>query len=236
MDGLRQLVYPDNCFLCKTFLNSNHQQQLCKACTSKIIANVPPFCVRCSRHQEHFSDDSLCVQCRDQALEIDRLWGCCLYTEPLSHLIHAFKYQGKTALRKTFIPIMHDFVIQYHLPYTDFDLMSPIPLHPVRLRERGYNQSALLSHGLSERLNMPHDPDVLIRTVPTPSQTGLSQKQRWTNTQGAFKMNPSKKVADKSILLVDDLLTTKATANAAATALKEAGAAHVGIITLSITS
>ena len=162
------------------------------------------------------------------------MWGCCVYEEPLSRLIYAFKYNGKTALRKTFVELMQEFITTYHVPLHDIDLIAPIPLHPVRLRERGYNQARLLSEGLSHCLALAHEPSLLIRTNPTPSQTTLSQKQRWTNTQGAFKMNPSISVADKSILLVDDLLTTKATANAAAAALKEANAAYVGIITLAI--
>ena len=162
------------------------------------------------------------------------MWGCCIYEDPLSRLIHAFKYSGRTALRRTFVELMLEFITTHHVPVHEFDIIAPIPLHPVRLRERGYNQAQLLSEGLNRSLDLVHEPSLLIRTTPSPSQTTLSEKQRWTNTQGAFKMNPSISIADKSILLVDDLLTTKATANAAAAALKEANAAYVGIITLAI--
>lgn len=235
IDGVRQLLFPDNCLLCRTFLNSNHQQQLCPTCKAGITCNTAPFCTRCSRHLEHFNEDSLCEICQGEHLDIDRMWGCCLYQEPLSQLIYAFKYNGKTALHRTFTQLMQEFITSYHIPINDFDLIAPIPLHPVKLRERGYNQAELLSAPLSQHWNVRHEPSLLLRIMATPTQTMLSQKQRWTNTQGAFKMNPSISVTDKSILLVDDILTTKATANAAATALKQADAAYVGIITLAIT-
>lgn len=130
---------------------------------------------------------------------------------------------------------MRTFIETYHVPINDFDIICPIPLHPVRLRERGFNQAQLLSEPLGNHYNLRHDPSLLSRTSATLSQATLNQKQRWTNMQGAFKINPNKSIADKSILLVDDLLTTAATANAAADALKQGHAAYVGCITLAIT-
>ena len=125
IDGIRQLIFPDNCLLCRSFLNSNHQQQLCISCKARITRNTPPFCARCSRHLECFNEDSLCSSCRSQDLEIDRMWGCCVYEEPLSRLIYAFKYNGKTALRKTFVELMQEFITTYHVPLHDIDLIAP---------------------------------------------------------------------------------------------------------------
>lgn len=234
-DGIRQLLFPDNCLLCRTYLNSNHREQLCRTCAQQIRRNTPPFCTRCSRHLDYFSDDSLCETCRSAHMDIDRLFGCCRYEEPLTKLIHSFKYHGKTSLYKTFVKLMTESINLYHFPLGTFDLIAPIPLHPVRLRERGYNQSELLSKALSAHYGLRHESSLLLRVKPSPSQTLLSQKQRFTNTLGAFKMNPSVSAAGKRVLLVDDLITTQATANAAARALKNAGAAYAGIIALAIT-
>jgi ComF family protein len=162
-------------------------------------------------------------------------FSCCLYEGILIDLIHSFKYHGMTSLRKTFVDLMIQSTYDHHIPLDDFDMIVPIPLHPTKFRERGYNQAELLSFALSEHWQIQHRKDVLIRVTHRPSQTSLQAKQRWTNTQGAFKISSSLDIADKSILIIDDLLTTAATANEAAKSLKEAGAASVGVISLAIT-
>ena len=100
---------------------------------------------------------------------------------------------------------MIDFIDRHHIPLQKFDLISPIPLHPVRLRERGYNQSALLSLGLSRHYGIVHTENLLIRQKKTNTQTDLGAKQRWTNMEGAFKIKNSTDVAGKSVVLIDDL-------------------------------
>ncbi len=233
--GIRELVFPDNCMLCRSFLNSGHQRRLCPTCMAALVRNVPPFCGLCSRHLEHYSDDGSCASCRSGQRHYDRAWGACIYNEPMRELVHAFKYKGKTGLRHTFAGLMQEFIDTYHVPVGTFDLVCPIPLHPVRLRERGFNQSSYLSEALCRRYGLSHRPRSLIRMRPTDTQALLDQKQRWTNLEGAFRMNPAETVADRSVLLVDDLLTTGATAHAAAASLKEAGAAYVGVLVLAIT-
>lgn len=231
--GVRQLIFPDNCLLCRDF-HGNPSHQLCPACHGRIDVNLPPFCAACSVHLAHYSDDGLCSSCRGRTRHWDRAWAACLYTDEMRRLLHLFKYSGKTSLHKTFIPLMTNFIRDYNVPVDQFDAIVPIPLHPVRLRERGYNQSEILSRRISLHYGLPHRPHMLVRTQFNRSQTHLDQKQRWTNLDGNFKINPSENAADMSILLVDDLLTTGATADAAADALKEAGAAYVGVLTLAI--
>jgi competence protein ComFC len=233
--GVRELVFPDNCVLCRTFLNTRHSRQLCGVCMDTIKRNVPPFCLLCSRHLGHYSDDGLCPSCRNTGRHYDRVWAACFYDETIRSLLHSFKYNGKTALRKTLFELIRGFVDTYHVPVRHFDAVVPIPLHAARLRERGFNQSAYLSQALCAHYGLNHVPELLQRSRPTGAQALLDQKQRWTNVEGAFKMNPSMDATEKSILLVDDLMTTGSTANAAAACLKHAGAAHVGVLTLAIT-
>ena len=130
---------------------------------------------------------------------------------------------------------MVDFIDRHHIPLQDFDLICPIPLHPVRLRERGYNQSALLSVALSRHYGVFHTENVLMRPKMTHTQTELGAKQRWTNMEAAFKMKNSTDVTGKSVILIDDLYTTGATVHSAAETLKESGAARVAVLTFSIT-
>ncbi len=211
-----QLFFPDNCLVCRQFLNSRHQKQLCISCQKGLVLNPLPF------------------NMPKAALAFDQAWSVCLYNETAQQLLHAFKYKSKTSLHKTFVPLMIDFIDRHHIPLHEFDYLSPVPLHPVRLRERGYNQSSLLSLRLSQHYQMPHREDLLIRQKITVTQTELGAKQRWTNMSGAFRIQNSTDITGKSIILVDDLLTTGATLHYAAEVLKKAGAAKVAALTLSI--
>ncbi|MBF0489447.1 MAG: ComF family protein [Candidatus Omnitrophica bacterium] len=235
LQGIKELIFPDNCFLCRKYLRSYHQKQLCPACLSLLPLNLPPFCLKCSRHLTLFNDHGLCLSCLKNDYSFDRAFSACIYVDPLPQLLHAFKYHDKTALRKTFSELMINYIETYHIPLENFDLILPIPLHPVRLRERGFNQAELLSRLLTKHYDLPQRTDILRRHKLTPSQTTMEAKQRWTNVHDAFRIDHSSSIADKSILIVDDLLTTAATANAASEALKNAGAAYVGVFSLAIT-
>ncbi|HBR14915.1 MAG TPA: hypothetical protein DD723_05140 [Candidatus Omnitrophica bacterium] len=130
---------------------------------------------------------------------------------------------------------MLSFIQEYHFDIEHFDMVVPIPLSATRLRERGYNQAWLLAKGVTSAYPIALDSRLLIRVRHTPNQAQLHEKERWTNIQGAFKIKNSKRVAGKNILIVDDLLTTGATASEAARVLKEAGAKRVGVLTLATT-
>ena len=235
LQGVTELVFPDNCFLCRKYLNNSHQEQLCPNCWQAVVANTPPFCLKCSRHLTIFNDQGLCASCLKITPSFDVAWSACLYEQPLTDLIHSFKYYGKTALKKTLSQLMINFVETYQIPLDNFDVVVPIPLHPARYRERGFNQAELLSQIISSHCHLTHRTDILSRWKFTPSQTKQEAKQRWTNMHDAFRINNFQDVADKSILIVDDLLTTAATTDAASKALKNTGAAYVGVLTLAIT-
>jgi ComF family protein len=216
LEGAFELIFPDNCLLCRQFLNSRHQRQLCPKCLGSLVFNPAPF-------------DSKAIG------PFDHAWSVCLYNEPAQKLLHAFKYNAKTSLSKTFVPLMIDFIDRHHIPLQEFDLITPIPLHPVKMRERGYNQSALLSLNLSRHYGLLHTENLLIRQKMTTTQTELGAKQRWTNMEGAFRIKNPTDAEGKSVVLIDDLFTTGATVHNAAETLKAAGAAKIGVLTFSIT-
>ncbi len=112
------------------------------------------------------------------------------------------------------------------------DALLPIPLHPTRQLERGYNQSAMLAEGLGAILDRPVLLDTLARPHPTRSQTHLSREARWANVRDAFAVSQPDVCAGQTVLLVDDILTTGSTLAAAAHVLHDAGAASVGFATL----
>ena len=110
----------------------------------------------------------------------------------------------------------------------------PIPLHRTRYLERGYNQSAMLATGIAQTLGADVREEALMRCRATRSQTSFARSKRWTNVEGAFVVPNPEAVSGHSVLLVDDVLTTGATALAAAQALKEAGAAKVYLLALAL--
>jgi ComF family protein len=115
---------------------------------------------------------------------------------------------------------------------SDIDIVMPVPLHRKRLRQRGFNQALLLSHGVSNAFKIPLSVDNLVRNRFTRPQVELSGEERIKNVEGAFAIRRPGEVEDKSVLLVDDVFTSGATMNECAAALKQSGAARVMALTL----
>ncbi|MCB9747561.1 MAG: ComF family protein [Candidatus Omnitrophica bacterium] len=229
------MVYPPHCILCKTNSSARlPRHPLCPQCQHQISWNTPPFCPKCSRHLGS-AQRARCRDCQQTPMHFDFAWSACLYQDLLRTLIHKFKYEQKTYLRFFLTQLMIDFIHRHELDIAQFDLLVPIPLFPTRLRERGYNQSLLLTQQLSKTFNIPYADHHLIRVRPTETQTHLSRKERWTNIEHAFKIKAPWKVRGQSILIIDDLMTTGATASTAAQCLKQSGAKTVAVLTPAIT-
>ena len=124
---------------------------------------------------------------------------------------------------------------QEFLAEFDVDLMVPVPLHPKRLRWRGFNQSLLLARQVSRRYDVPVDPFVLERRRETVAQTQLTEEERRQNVRGAFEADPKKSLKGRRVLLVDDVYTSGATVNECSRVLMRAGAREVTVLTLART-
>ncbi len=200
----------------------------------------PPRCVGCGRGGHWFCP--ACVAATAPApvwnagLEpLAGLWVTGLYEDPLRLAIHALKYDGK---RQVAAPLARLLAATYRqqMPGSArprFDAALPVPLHPKRQAERGYNQSALLARGLAREVGLPLREDLLRRARHTPQQVGLDHAQRRANVAGAF-VCPSRHpaLAGAALLLVDDVCTTGATLVACAETLRAAGARAVWGLTL----
>lgn len=243
IDSLIDLVYPPICISCKTFIpEKTHFMQtiriansanyfICKKCENKIKYNIPTFCPKCSRHLGKNPSISKCNNCRNQNIYFDFAWSACIYDDFSKHLLHMFKYSNKTVFRHLFADKIISFVEQYNLDIKQFDLIIPIPLSLSRLRTRGYNQAFLIAELLSKYFNISINNKSLTRKKDTNFQYSLSKKERFTNIQGAFRINYSNLIKNKNILLIDDLLTTGATASGAAKTLKQDHAKTVSVLT-----
>jgi len=232
--GLLDILFPPNCILCKTYTgNQPATLLLCGRCADTIEMNRPPFCQKCSRHIT-CPEEAYCPDCRRSAHAFDRGWGVCLYTPPMRRLLHLFKYGNRTALRRVFGRWIFSFIDTYHIDLTGVDLVLPVPLHNVRIRERGFNQAGILAGMIAKEFSIPVSHKNLIRIRPTENQARLNQKERWTNIHGAFKIKHPSEIIGKSVLIIDDLLTTGATLSEITRILKQCGAQSVTVLTLAI--
>jgi len=234
LKGLRDILYPRICLVCRNKLNALSIGDLvCLKCWGKIKKNLPPFCRICGRTLD--KDDlagHTCSGCLKHQLHFDRAFSPCVYDGPIKELIHQFKYQKKDYLGPLIAGFMVEFIREYRIPLDSFDLVIPVPLHPARLREREFNQALILSDHLAGVFGKKVLSDNLIRCRHTRTQTDLQDQQRFTNVKASFAVNNPGAVRDKDILLIDDVMTTGATSSEAAFTLKNAGAGKVFVLTL----
>ena len=234
LNSLLDIIYPRVCLVCKTRLDKGHIDNLiCKKCWVSIDKNLPPFCHSCGRRLEkrNFSKN-ICPACIRTNSHFDRAFSPCIYDGALKELIHAFKYKGKDHLGKALSSLMIEFIKEYNLPIKYMDFIVPMPLHKSKLRERDFNQAEILSRYIAEEFNKGILKNNLIRHRFTKTQTELRNEERLLNVRGSFSVTDPDRVREKKLLLVDDVLTTGATASEAALALKQAGANIVFVITL----
>lgn len=153
---------------------------------------------------------------------------------PLQHIIHHIKYKNNPALGAFMGSIMGSrFKQLYSIQH--IDLMIPMPLHPKKEYERGYNQASLLCKGISDVVHIPWRDDVLIRQFHTSTQTRKSRIERWKNVSDVFELHAPSAIANKHILLIDDVITTGASMDACAAMLLAKKAASVSICSLAFT-
>ena len=149
----------------------------------------------------------------------------------LQAAIHRWKYEGKTHLTSFFAEWMAE-VLNRYWEVNSLDLLIPVPLHPQRLRERGFNQALLLVKELSRRTDLPYLKAILKKKKPTVPQVNLSGAEREKGVRGTFHVIEKKELLGKSVLLVDDVYTTGATVNECSRVLLGGGAERVDVLTL----
>lgn len=190
------------------------------------------LCARCGAPFEIDVDaGQVCGACLADPPAYDRARAAIEYGDATRDFVLALKHQGRRDGLATFGGWMASAGAQL---LSEADLLVPVPLHYRRLVVRGFNQSVWLAAAVSRQSGVPLGRDVLVRTRPTPSQAGLSADGRRRNVQGAFRVRPSRerRLKGRRVILLDDVLTTGATVEACARALKRSGAAEVDVLTL----
>ncbi len=223
--GLVDFLFPPACPICLGPLSAAFSSAaFCSTCVSSITPLPAGRCSRCALPFIATSSSShYCADCSRKLPAFSAVYAAGLYAGALKQALQRFKYAGAIDLDQPLAKLL-----QTQLPSDlDADFIVPVPLHPVRLRQRGYNQSLLLSKVLAHNLLISLDQAILKRVKDSHSQQGLDARQRAKNLRDAFIGTRS--LDGCSVLLVDDVMTTGATVSACTQALCDVGAKSVDI-------
>jgi ComF family protein len=225
------LFFPRHCVGCGQSVDrpSGH---ICWDCFRSIELRESGLCDCCGLKIESVVTHAFtCSVCVETPPAFDRARSAGRFSGVLRESLHQFKYGQATWLCSDLVDLLHGCVLA-HYAAAEVDVVAPVSLHASRRRDRGYNQAALLGAELAQRLHRPFVGDALIRTRATPTQTRLHARERRRNVHGAFVACAPEWVRGRTVLLVDDVMTTGATLSEAARILKRAGAWRVWAVTV----
>jgi len=225
------IVFPRHCAGCGQTVD-RPCGHICWDCFRTIELRESGLCQLCGLKIEgRIAHEFTCSACRDHPPAFDTARAAGRFGGVLRELLHQFKYGRATWLCHDLADLLHGCVLA-HYAAEEVDLVVPVPLHNQKQRDRGYNQAALLAAALAPRLARLFAGDALVRTRATPTQTRLHAGQRRQNVHNAFAVRSPEWVRGRTVLLVDDVMTTGATLSEVAATLKRAGAWRVWAATV----
>ena len=224
--------YPEICQLCQNERADAKNGFVGAKCWQQIRFIRPPFCERCGLPFDGDLTTSFeCSNCREMELHFSSARSAAVAKTAVLEIIHRYKYQRQL----WFEPFLADLLLREALPVLrgqNWDFIVPVPLHPLKQREREFNQAARLAKHLSDATKIPLNEKILRRVKTTATQTRLTREQRAENMRRAFAVRKNTKLTGERIVLVDDVFTTGATTNACAKMLRAAGAGDVCVWTV----
>jgi ComF family protein len=225
---LLDTLFPAHCFLCQEILTEN--VHLCAKCWGDVDFITSPFCQICGMpFSFEVGAETLCGSCIKETPAYDKMRVVAHYGGAMRKLILPFKHGDKTELVSIFADWLHKAGQEI---FGECDVIVPVPLHFKRLLMRRYNQAGLLANELSKKVNIPVDHFILSRHKYNSTQKDLSRKERFRNLQGAFQIKNKSYIKGKNLLIIDDVVTTGATAQSCASLLKHSGAKKVEMLAL----
>lgn len=211
---INHLLFSSQCVLCAA--PAKRGKDICQACFDALPWHTAAHCLQCGLLSNH----PICGHCLKEPPDFDATHAALRYEFPLDALMQQYKYASALQTAHLFAGIMGTHHTMQHI-----DVIIPMPLHPQRLKERGFNQSLEIAKLLAKQSNIALDYTSCTRTKYTPPQASLPLKERVKNIKGAFACSAD--LAGKRIAIVDDVMTTGASLNELAKTLKKAGAQHI---------
>ncbi|HEX4630677.1 MAG TPA: ComF family protein [Chthoniobacterales bacterium] len=219
------LLYPATCVACSA--NVERAEYLCGDCKQRAPRIAAPFCAKCSEpFPGAITQTFSCANCEHRVLHFDCAVAAYRSRGLVRRLVHQFKYARQRHLRHPVAFWLRETLNDSRLRDRRFDLIVPVPLHPARERERGFNQAELLADLVAAWTNLPTR-NVLERIRYTTTQTAYDRAERMENLHGAFRLRKNRDVRGLHVLLIDDVLTTGSTLSECARVLRKAGAVSV---------
>ncbi|MBA7565907.1 hypothetical protein ES708_07593 [subsurface metagenome] len=232
VSGFADILFPPTCPTCGAALIGSGGDPFCADCLNTIQCITPPLCPSCGiPFATPQGADHLCEECILSRPPFSMARSLGRYETTLLDAIHLFKYHGRISVGEALGRMMAQAPYD-SLAIGEYSLIIPVPLHPKRLRERGFNQSLVLARQVSKRFSIPLDCSALRRTVHTEAQVTLSGKQRTANVRGAFEVTDQSRIKGQKIVLIDDVYTTGSTAAECSKVLVQSGAQEVAVLTL----
>jgi len=238
IEGLLNLVFPLDCKICQRPIRESAGYPVCEECLKDIELIEEPYCIKCSKPLSLTTDsilleqDFLCLDCKNRTYSFEFSRSVGKYQGVLKECIHLLKYHKEKNLAKP----LGKLLTRYLLSYPDFlklvEVIVPVPLHEKDWKERGFNQSLLLSKIIGDYFSIPVREKALMKNRFTISQINLSREDREKNIFQAFSVNRPEEIKNKKVLIVDDVFTTGSTVEECAKELKRTGANKVFVLTL----
>ena len=228
IEPLKGLAFPEVCQVCNESWAGADNGFACRTCRSNVFKSTSPWCEQCGLPFEGAAGDAItCKNCHEADWQFERARSMMSARGLVREVIHRHKYNR----HEFFEPLMVQWFFGCGSLFSEKpQCVIPVPLHPLKERDRGFNQAERLAKGVAEHLDLPMEPGCLRRVKYTETQTNLSRKERMANMHNAFEA--SERVAFSRVLLLDDVMTTGATASACAAALRRAGVQTVDVLTL----
>ncbi len=226
------VLFPSHCYFCQRVLTRG--SCICESCLNELEIIEGVFCGRCGAPVSHGEAQGSpgCIHCADLYFSFRRNESIGVFSGKLRELVHLFKFQKRRSLFNVFSSL----ALKYKRHYIEaHHILVPVPLNRTRYSERGFNQSSLIAYALSRMVKIDYSGELLKRVGNSlPQSTVLSRELRYKNMTDCFVLRKRffEQIKGKDVLLVDDVLTTGATASACARALYNGGAENVDVLTI----
>jgi len=227
-------IYPPACVACSVLLPLNEPERFfCVRCKNLFDAISEPLCTRCGVPRLVQDEGATsCPSCFGKNYHFEKNFASFIYDEIMRELLHEIKFRDNKRVAEALGHLWAESCLHFPENLASFTLI-PMPMHPQKKRERGFNQAETLTRPLAAALKIPVE-NILIRTIDTPPQSEVHPSQRAENVRDVFEIRKNSQTIGKNFILTDDIFTTGASLNECARILKNSGAARVLCMTLAI--